>query len=45
VLGAGGTWPCAGLRAFDVSHMGLFQFSGDNVHLFLNTVTANDVSL
>ncbi len=30
---------------FDVSHMGLFEFSGDNVHLFLNTVTANDVSL
>ena len=30
---------------FDVSHMGLFEFSGDNVHLFLNTITANDVSL
>ena len=30
---------------FDVSHMGLFQFTGDNVYLFLNTVTANDVSL
>jgi glycine hydroxymethyltransferase len=30
---------------FDVSHMGLFEFSGDNVHLFLNTVTTNDVSL
>jgi glycine hydroxymethyltransferase len=30
---------------FDVSHMGLFEFSGDNVHLFVNTVTANDVSL
>lgn len=30
---------------FDVSHMGLFEFTGDNVHLFLNTVAANDVSL
>jgi glycine hydroxymethyltransferase len=30
---------------FDVSHMGLFDFSGDNVHLFLNTITTNDVSL
>jgi glycine hydroxymethyltransferase len=30
---------------FDVSHMGLFEFSGDNVHLFLNTIAANDVSL
>jgi glycine hydroxymethyltransferase len=30
---------------FDVSHMGLFEFNGDNVHLFLNTVTANDISL
>ena len=30
---------------FDVSHMGLFEFSGENVHLFLNTVTTNDVSL
>ena len=30
---------------FDVSHMGLFEFSGDNVHLFLNTITTNDVSL
>ncbi len=25
--------------------MGLFEFSGDNVHLFLNTITTNDVSL
>jgi glycine hydroxymethyltransferase len=30
---------------FDVSHMGLFEFRGDNVHLFLNTITTNDVSL
>jgi glycine hydroxymethyltransferase len=29
---------------FDVSHMGLFEFSGENVHLFLNNVTTNDVS-
>jgi len=29
---------------FDVSHMGLFEFSGDNVHLFLNTICTNDVS-
>jgi glycine hydroxymethyltransferase len=29
---------------FDVSHMGLFEFSGENVHLFLNTVAANDIS-
>ena len=28
---------------FDVSHMGLFEFSGENVHLFLTTCT-NDVS-
>ena len=30
---------------FDVSHMGLFEFDGDNVHLFLNTITSNDISL
>jgi glycine hydroxymethyltransferase len=35
---------------FDISHMGLFEFSGDNaelraVHLFVNTITTNDVSL
>lgn len=30
---------------FDVSHMGLFEFSGENVHLFLNTLTSNDISL
>ncbi len=30
---------------FDVSHMGLFEFAGENVHLFLNTVTSNDISL
>lgn len=30
---------------FDVSHMGLFDFGGENVHLFLNTITTNDVSL
>jgi len=30
---------------FDVSHMGLFEFSGENVHLFLNTITTNDISL
>jgi glycine hydroxymethyltransferase len=30
---------------FDVSHMGLFEFSGQNVHLFVNTITTNDISL
>ncbi len=30
---------------FDVSHMGLFEFSGENAHLFLNTITTNDVTL
>jgi glycine hydroxymethyltransferase len=30
---------------FDVSHMGLFEFSGETVHLFLNTIATNDVSL
>jgi glycine hydroxymethyltransferase len=30
---------------FDVSHMGLFEFTGENVHLFLNTIATNDVSL
>jgi glycine hydroxymethyltransferase len=30
---------------FDISHLGLFEFSGDNVHLFLNTITTNDTSL
>ena len=30
---------------FDVSHMGLFELSGENVHLFLNTIATNDVSL
>jgi glycine hydroxymethyltransferase len=30
---------------FDVSHMGLFEFSGENVHLYLNTITTNDISL
>ena len=30
---------------FDVSHMGLFEFDGESVHLFLNTITTNDVSL
>jgi glycine hydroxymethyltransferase len=30
---------------FDVSHMGLFEFGGENVHLFLNTLCTNDVSL
>ncbi|MGD8737594.1 MAG: glycine cleavage system aminomethyltransferase GcvT [Anaerolineae bacterium] len=30
---------------FDVSHMGLLEFTGDNVHLFVNTITTNDVSL
>lgn len=29
---------------FDVSHMGLFEFSGENVHLFMHNVTANDVT-
>ena len=30
---------------FDVSHMGLFEFTGEDVHLFLNTVAANDVAV
>ena len=30
---------------FDVGHLGLFEFGGENVHLFLNTITTNDVSL
>jgi glycine hydroxymethyltransferase len=30
---------------FDVSHMGLFEFSGENVHLFINNISTNDVSL
>ncbi len=30
---------------FDIGHMGLFEFSGGNVHLFLNTIASNDVSL
>jgi glycine hydroxymethyltransferase len=30
---------------FDISHMGLFEFAGDNVHLFLNTISTNDASL
>ena len=30
---------------FDVSHMGLFEFSGEDVHLFVNTITTNDISL
>jgi glycine hydroxymethyltransferase len=30
---------------FDITHMGLFEFSGGNVHLFVNTITSNDVSL
>jgi glycine hydroxymethyltransferase len=30
---------------FDVSHMGLLEFGGENVHLFLNTLTTNDISL
>lgn len=30
---------------FDVSHMGLFEFSGENVYLFLQTVTTNDVTI
>jgi glycine hydroxymethyltransferase len=30
---------------FDVGHMGLLEFSGENVHLFLTTVTTNDVTL
>lgn len=29
---------------FDVSHMGLFEFTGANVHLFLQTVCANDIT-
>ncbi|MFN2147430.1 MAG: hypothetical protein ACK2T2_03495 [Anaerolineales bacterium] len=30
---------------FDVSHMGLLEFSGQNVHLFVNTITSNDIAL
>ncbi|MBN1657696.1 MAG: glycine cleavage system aminomethyltransferase GcvT [Anaerolineae bacterium] len=30
---------------FDISHMGVFEFTGDNVHLFLTTVTTNDIAL
>ena len=30
---------------FDVSHMGLFEFTGENIHLFLQNVTANDVPI
>ncbi|MFN2167191.1 MAG: glycine cleavage system aminomethyltransferase GcvT, partial [Anaerolineae bacterium] len=30
---------------FDVSHMGLLEFSGENVHLFVNTITSNDIAL
>jgi glycine hydroxymethyltransferase len=30
---------------FDISHMGLFEFTGDDVHLFVNTISSNDVSL
>ncbi len=30
---------------FDLSHLGMFEISGDNVYLFLNTVTTNDVTL
>jgi glycine hydroxymethyltransferase len=30
---------------FDVSHMGLFEFTGENVHLFLNTIATNDISV
>lgn len=30
---------------FDVSHMGLFEFSGENVYLFLNAIATNDVSV
>ncbi|MFC2030536.1 serine hydroxymethyltransferase [Chloroflexota bacterium] len=30
---------------FDVSYVGLFEFSGQNVHLFIDTISTNDVSL
>jgi glycine hydroxymethyltransferase len=30
---------------FDISNLGLLEFSGENAHLFLNTITTNDVSL
>ena len=30
---------------FDIGHLGLLEFTGDNVHLFVNTITTNDVSL
>lgn len=30
---------------FDIGHMGLFEFVGDNSHLFLNVITTNDISL
>ncbi len=30
---------------FDLGHLGVIEFSGENVHLFVNTITTNDVSL
>ncbi len=33
-----------GAGLFDVSHMGVFEFSGPNVEAFLNALTTNDVS-
>ncbi len=33
-----------GAGLFDVSHMGVFEFSGADVEAFLNALTANDVS-
>jgi glycine hydroxymethyltransferase len=30
---------------FDVGHMGIVEFGGENVHLFLTTVATNDVTL
>jgi glycine hydroxymethyltransferase len=30
---------------FDVSHMGLFELTGENLHTFLATLTTNDLSL
>ena len=30
---------------FDVSHMGLFEFTGENLHTFLHSLATNDISL
>ena len=35
----------SGAGLFDTSHIGILEFRGDGVHLFLNTLTTNDISL